>query len=233
MSRARPLLLINPNSSLATTELMLNSARAALPPGQTVMTATASHGVAMITIETELALAEGEVLAMGLARVDQVSAIVICAFGDPGLHALRQRVPVPVVGIGEAAMLEAATNGRRFGIVTTTPALQAAIERAVHRLGLDQQLAGLYLTPGNPLALASDSRQQEERLAEAVRACVQQGGAEAVIIGGGPLAQAADALSQRVELPVISPVAAGIRLVVARLRGSSARAETGCRVPSG
>lgn len=220
-----PLLLINPNTSLPTTLLMLHSARAALPPCYAVLTATASRGAAMITTEAELAAAEDEVLAMGKARAAHVAAIVIGAFGNPGLQALRQRVAVPVVGIGEAAMLEAAAGGRRFGIASTTPALQGAIERAVQQLGLAPQFAGVRLTPGDPLALAGDPRQQQERLAEAVQACIEQDGADAVIIGGGPLAQAAEALGQHFELPIISPVAAGMRLALARLEAASTPAK--------
>lgn len=226
MNLTRTLLLINPNTSLKTTVLMLHSARAALPPCHAVLTATATRGAAMITTEAELAMAEDEVLAMGKARVAQVSAIVISAFGNPGLQALRQRVTVPVVGIGEAAMLEAGAGGRRFGIVTTTAALQGAIERAAHQLGLGPQLTGIRITPGDPLALAGDPRLQEERLAEAVQACIEQDGAQAVIIGGGPLARAADSLGLRFALPVISPVAAGMRLALARLQPTSADAQS-------
>ncbi|MGV8804941.1 MAG: aspartate/glutamate racemase family protein [Polaromonas sp.] len=225
MNLIRPLLLINPNTSLPSTVLMLHSARAALPPCYAVLTATATRGAAMITNEAELAIAEEEVLVMGKARATFVSAIVISAFGNPGLQALRQRVAVPVVGIGEAAMLEAGAGGRRFGIVTTTPALQGAIERVAQQLGLGPQLTCIRFTPGDPLVLAGDPRQQEERLAEAVQACIELGGAQAVIVGGGPLARAADSLSQRFELPVISPVAAAMRLVLARLGPTSEAAQ--------
>ena len=226
MKLNRTLLLINPNTSLKSTVLMLHSARAAMPPCHAVLTATATRGAPMITNEAELAAAEEEVLAMGKARATLVSAIVIGAFGNPGLQALRQRVAVPVVGIGEAAMLEAAAGGRRFGIVTTTPALQGAIERGAHQLGLGRQLADIRFTSGDPLALADDPCLQEERLAEAVQACIELGGAEAVIIGGGPLARAADLLSLRFALPIISPVAAGMRLALARLQPVSTAAQS-------
>lgn len=226
MKLNRTLLLINPNMSLKSTVVMLHSARAAMPPCHAVLTATATRGAAIITNEAELAAAEEEVLAMGKARATLVSAIVIGAFGNPGLQALRQRVTVPVVGIGEAAMLEAAAGGRRFGIVSTTPALQGAIERGAHQLGLGRQLTDLRFTPGDPRVLAEDPCLQEEHLAEAVQACIELGGAEAVIIGSGPLARAADVLSLRFALPVISPVAAGIRLALAQLQPAGAAAQS-------
>lgn len=56
-----------------------------------------------------------------------------------------------------------------------------------------------------------------ERLAEAVEACVADDGAEAVIIGGGPLGEAAEALQGSFAVPVIGPIPAACRVLVARL----------------
>jgi allantoin racemase len=42
-------------------------------------------------------------------------------------------------------------------------------------------------------------------------------GAASVVIGGGPLARAARAVSDAISMPVIEPVAAGARLTLARL----------------
>lgn len=223
------LLLINPNTSIQTTALMLASAQAVLPPGFTLEGATAARGVPMITTEPDLAVAEAEVIAIGQARVaggsgaSGVAAVLVGAFGNPGLEALRRSVSVPVVGIGEAAMLEAAMGGRRFGIATTTPGLDASITRAVHALGLQAQFTGTRIPPGDPLVLAASPGLQEERLAQAVQACVAQDGAEAVVIGGGPLVQAAEQLALRFLVPVISPVAAGVRLAVQRVQASAAQ----------
>ena len=41
-------------------------------------------------------------------------------------------------------------------------------------------------------------------------------GARAVVIGGGPLGEAAEALSGRLAVPVIAPIPAAMRLALAR-----------------
>lgn len=216
MNRLR-VLLINPNTSVATTDMMARLARAALPPGIDLDVATARRGAAMITTEAELLVAEHEVLALGLARAADFDALVVSAFGNPGLAGLRAAVPCPVIGIGEASLLEAALGGRRFGVATTTPGLEDSIAQSVRGLGLAARFTGTRIPPGDPLALAAQPAVQFERLADAVRACVQEDGAQAVVIGGGPLAEAADQLGRQFQVPVISPVAAAMRQATALL----------------
>lgn len=212
-------LLINPNSSHASTALMERLLRAQLGSAAAVETATAERGPAMITTEAELDQAADEVVAIGLARAAQVAAIVVGAFGNPGLARLRSACSVPVVGIGEAAMREAAAGGRRFGVATTTPGLDASITRAARALDLAHCFCGTRVPDEDPLALAREPALQEACLAALVRACVQDG-AEAVVIGGGPLAEAAEQLGPRFAVPVINPVAAAGRAVLERLRSA-------------
>ena len=214
-------LLINPNTSEATTAMMHRLARAALPEAFDLQSATAARGVAMITTAEELAISVDEVLAIGRAKSGAVSAIVVSAFGDPGAAALRAELSVPVIGIGEASMREAARGGRRFGVATTTPGLDAAIVRAAALYGFQTLFTGCRISADDPLQLAGNPALQVERLAEAVSACIEQDGAEAVVIGGGPLGQSAAELEARVGafggVPVVAPIAAAMRAVAARL----------------
>jgi len=186
--------------------------RHALPPDIDVRSVTASRGAPMLTTDQDLALARAEVIAMGCALAHQVAAIVVGAFGDPGLAELRRMVQVPAVGIGEASLREAAAGGRRFGVATTTPGLQSSIAHAVHGLGLAPVFTGTRIAEGDPLLLAADPALQESRLADAVRACLDDG-AQAVVIGGGPLSEAADRLAPAFDVPVISAIrAAGLEI---------------------
>ena len=207
-------LLINPNTSTATTAMMHALARAALPAHLDLRSVTAGQGAAMITSDAELATAVDQVRRLGLHHAPQVAAIVVAAFGDPGLQALRDEVDVPVLGIGESSMHEAASGGRRFGVATTTPGLQASIARAVARLGLTPWFSGTRVPAGDPLRLAGEPGLQDAALAQAVHECIAHDGAQAVVIGGGPLAQSAERIAGRFGVPVISPVAAAMRRVV-------------------
>lgn len=210
-------LLINPNTSSETTAMMHRLARAALSEAFELRSETAARGAPMITSDEELAVSIQEVLTIGRRHAADVAAIVISAFGNPGLKTLRQGLAIPVVGIGEASLQEAARGGRRFGVATTTPALEASITASVAALGLAPCFTGCRIPSVDPLELAADARLQDAYLEQAVNACIIQDGAEAVVIGGGPLAQSAERISPRFTIPVISPVAAAMRAVAAAL----------------
>lgn len=152
-----------------------------------------------------------------LAQAQDVDGVIVGAFGDPGLQALTERLTVPVIGIGQASMMLAARAGTPFGIATTTPGLEQSILDQVQRYGWSEQFSGLRLTPTAPLDLAQAPDRQDQELADSVAACIEQDGARAVIIGGGPLAQSAQALQSRLAVPVINPIIAACELMAERL----------------
>lgn len=201
----RHLLLINPNSSLATSAMMQGIALDAAKGEVAVAVATATRAPPMIVTEAALNAAAQEVVEIGERHQSGCAGIIVGAFGDPGLDTLRQRVGVPVTGICEASMLEASDGGRRFGVATTTPGLKDAIERRANEAGLGDLLTSVRCTEGDPMALAGDAAAMLDALAQMVRRCVDDG-AEAVIIGGGPLGQAAEKLQGMFATPVIAPI---------------------------
>ena len=56
-----------------------------------------------------------------------------------------------------------------------------------------------------------------EALAEACAEAIETMGAEALVIGGGPLGQAAQSLNLRFSVPVIAPIPAAVRLAQKRV----------------
>lgn len=212
-----PLLLINPNTSESTTLEMVNVARASAPPCQTVVGATAPRGAGLIDDDAKLATSAEAVLecaqAMDLARY---KGIIVSAFGDPGLRELRRCSPAPVTGIAEAAIFEAAQNGRRFSIVTTTPRLAATINSKVAEYGFRDCYSGLRLTAGEPAEVMGDPLLLAASLAQACEIAISEDAAEAIVIGGGPLAMSAVALRHRFSVPIIEPVPAAVRLALTR-----------------
>lgn len=213
----RKILLINPNSSEATTAMMTGIAAAVVPGDVEVVGATARNAPTMITTAVALAAAADEVIEIGVRDAAGFAGIIVSAYGDPGLKDLQDRVVIPVVGICEASMIEASTGGRRFGVATVTPDLVDSIEGAARALNLGHLFSGVRLTPGDPLELAGDPERLQAALADAVRACLDKDRAEAVIIGGGPLGQAALALAPMFSAPIIAPIPAAVRRLLAMM----------------
>lgn len=209
--------LINPNTSQTTTAMMTEIVRKYLPQGFTTEGVTAARGVPMILNDGELTAAAAGVVEMGLAAADRSSGLIVSAFGDPGLEQLKAMSGLPTVGICEASMLEASAGGRRFGIATVTPDLVLNFAAKAEALGLGHLFTRTRLTSGDPFELASDPERLHTALEGAVRECFELDGAEAVIIGGGPLGQAADDLQRVLSAPVIAPIRSAVELLLAQL----------------
>jgi Asp/Glu/hydantoin racemase len=203
--------LVNPNTSRATTEAMLAIARRVAPASVDIVGLTAPFGSSLIT--TEQGLAEAGRAVASLAPDIAADAVIVAAFGDPGLDELRARLAIPVTGIGEAAFLAAA--GRRAAVVTTTPDLAPTIREMARRHGHAD--LPVVLTPGNPGDLMADPAALLTALFDACHAAVDRHHAETLIIGGGPLAEAARALRHRVPVPLIEPVPAAVDLAWRRI----------------
>jgi Asp/Glu/hydantoin racemase len=216
------ILLINPNSNDKTTATM------------TEIAATATEGVAvegksnvgvppLLTTPKDLADAVPGVVKIGVdgAADDRVGAIIVAAFGDPGLDELRSSVDLPVFGIREQSFREAAKGGRPFGIATTTPdpGLLESFRQTAVALGYGDQFRGTRATPGDPNELMKKSADElDAALAEAVRASMADG-AEAVIIGGGPLTASALRLQPQFDIPLVVPVIAAAQAAAQAVRG--------------
>ena len=207
--------LINPNTSTATTATMLRIARETAGADVALHGVTAAFGASLITNPAALAKAEEAVVA-SIPRLSQASAVIIAAFADPGLRALRARLSIPVTGIAEAGMQEAATGGRPFAVVTTTPDLVDSIAATAAGQG-HETFIGTWTTAGDPVALTGNATALCAALAEASQQAVSAG-ARAIVIGGGPLAEAARSLAASSPVPLIEPLPAAVRLCLRRLK---------------
>src|SRR5688500_11843411 len=118
------LLVINPNISESITAAAVAAAKAAAQPGTTIHGATGAFGVAYIATRGENVVGAHAALtafAEATSR-EEFDGIIVAAFSDPGLEAIRELSACPVIGMAQAGM-EAAAKFGRFAIVTAAPAL--------------------------------------------------------------------------------------------------------------
>lgn len=213
-------ILVNPNTNRATTMMMADLARTYLAPaGMTVEGVTVEQGPSMIldpATLTESAAHVADAVRRRFAEPasQQIVAVIVAAIGDPGRKKLAASLDVPVVGIGQASILAAACAGRRFGMATSTPLLVDSLIGLVEEHGRSETFTGVRLTTSDPLRLAANPERQYEELAEAVRVCVDEDGAEAVIIAGGPLSRTARRLTALGLVDIVEPLLSASRMVV-------------------
>lgn len=209
------ILVVNSNTTPSVTERIGAAARAAAGPGTEIEAVTAPFGLPLIVTRADWLAAGPATLAALAARRGGYDAAVIACFGDPGLDAAKELLDVPVLGISEAAFHAAAMLGRRFGVVSFTAALRPMFEDCLAHHGLGSRCAGFRMGPpfsGDP------GRVAEERLDLLAALCaesVEQDGAEAVILAGGPLAGIAPLLQPRLPVPLVDGTQAAVRLAEA------------------
>lgn len=208
--------LINPNSSQATSNMMAALAKQYLPENCELQVITAEKTPKMLVSAQDVILATHEVERISQSLLPSVDAILIAAFGDPALQVLRKTIPIPVVGIGEASLLAASAHQRPFAVATVTPELRESITHYIATLGLSPLCRGVFITESEPEQLMNNPPRQEQQLYDLCQLALAQG-AEAIVIGGGPLAPAAERLKHRLPIPVISPLIAGVEAVLTHM----------------
>ncbi|WP_208544836.1 aspartate/glutamate racemase family protein [Rathayibacter festucae] len=209
----RTVVVVNPNTSVATTRLLVAVARDAVRGEDVrVVGETVAQGPSIITTPSALSAAAVHVVTAARRAVllHAPDAIVVAAFGDPGAAEAAEATGLPVVGIGAAAVRAASAGGRRFAIATTTGRLEPVLRALVADAGSLDAYAGCFLT-----ASPAEELEDPDRLHGELRAAVlqaQAAGAEAVIIGGGPLSAAAERLAAEFAgvLPIVEPIRAAV-----------------------
>lgn len=204
------ILLLNPNTSASITQRMLAVARAAAAPGTEVVGMEAPRGVPYIATRAEAAIAGGVVMELLAEHHRGFDAVIIAAFGDPGLGGARELLPIPVVGMAEAAMLTACMLGRRFSIVTFARALGPWYMECVEANGLAGRLAGLRMLDGSFASISDVQEEKEDLLVELANRTIVEDEADVIILGGAPLAGLAQRVRHRVPVPLVDGVAAAV-----------------------
>lgn len=203
------ILVINPNTNDGTTARIRLAAERAASDGTIIEAVTAPYGEKIIKTLESSALAGEAVLSLLAARASPVDAAVIAAYSDPGLQQAKATHPYPAVGIGEASMLEAAAASDRFSIITMgRPMVGYLRERAIE-YGVGDKLATVRILPWS--VRAGRPSDIDDLTAECI-SVIQQDGAGAVIIGGGPLAGFAEEISRIVMKPVLDGIVCAVRL---------------------
>jgi len=206
------LLFINPNITPAITDMMVAEAERSISPTTTLVPATARFGTLFVENDIEAAIAGHAVVEAIADKADGCDAVVVSAFGDPGLRAAKEMLDVPVVGVSEAAFLTAYTLGRRYSIVCMTKRHRLWYMDCAEEHGLHGRMASARALPV-PVTDVTTAREQfrELLIAECV-AAVEQDDAEVIILGGGPLAGLARTFRDSVPVPVLDPIECAVRL---------------------
>lgn len=208
---AMRLLIINPNISASVTALIEAEARRSASPGTQITMQTAAFGVAYIETRFEALIGAYATAQRAAEHHAGHDAVIVAAFGDPGLAGLREVLPMPVLGMTESALATASVLGHRFSIVAISQRIQAWYREVIEANGLIGRLASIRALDR---PLASIGNVQDEHV-DALRAlcerAVREDGAEVIVLAGAPLAGLARSLRGQLPVPVVDGVSSAVR----------------------
>lgn len=203
------LLLINPNTTQAMTDKVVAVARAGVSDEVELVGATGRFGGAYVASRAAYAIAGHAALDAWANASGDFDAVVLACFGDPGLDALREICPVPVVGMADASLTIAAQLGAKIGIVTGGERWGPMLREFVAARGFADRVASIRTVAPTGADIARDPDGALALLAQSCAATVDEG-ADVVILGGAGLAGLADRMRDRVPVPLVDGVIAAV-----------------------
>jgi allantoin racemase len=202
------ILIINPNTTASMTETIAGAARAVAAAGTEIIAVTSAMGPASIEGFYDEAFAVPGLI-QALQNAPDADAAIIACFDDTGLDAARSAARYPVVGLCEAALVTAGQVAKRIGIVTTLPRSIVPLEELVRRYGFAER-ATVAACNVPVLDLEKPGSGAREKL-EAEIARALENGTDAIVLGCAGMADLAQALSKKFEVPVVDGVAAAVK----------------------
>lgn len=207
--------VINPNTSVAMTHVIHDSALEAAWAGVELSTVCPSDGPVCIESHYDEALSVPGVLTEVIkGEADGVDGYVIACFGDPGLQAAREIAAGPVVGIAEAAVKSASYLGRSFSIVTSLERTIGRADDLCALYGVTTACAGVWACGLGPLDLDRNPAAYD-LVRDRCAGALELDGSDVIVLGCAGMAAWARKLSGDLAVPVVDGVVAGVATVQA------------------
>ena len=225
------LLVINPNISDSVTALIHAEALRSASPGTQISMQTAAFGVAYIETRFEALIGAYAAAQLAAEHHPGHDAVIVAAFGDPGLAALKEVMPVPVLGMTESALATACLLGHRFSIVAISQRIQAWYREVVDSHGLSGRLASIHALDRPLASIGNVQGEHADALLALCERAVAEDGAEVIVLAGAPLAGLARSLAGRLSVPVVDGVSSAVRHAETLVALRPGRASAGSFAP--
>ena len=221
------LLFINPNISDSVSVLIGEEARRSAADGVEVEVMTAPFGVAYIETRFEALIGAYAAAQMAAEHHARFDAVVVAAFGDPGLGGLREALPIPVTGLTEAALASAHLLGSRFSIIAISHRIQAWYREVVDSYGFSGRLASIRSLEQPLQSIGAVQHDHAPALKALAERAVDEDGADVIILAGAPLAGLARSLQGQLPVPVVDGVSSAVRHAATLVAMNAGKASRG------
>ena len=148
------------------------------------------------------------------AKKEGFDAVTIDCTLEPGLKAAKQASSIPVVGAGEAALCVALLLGERFSVIVPIAGSISPMISKIRQMGLWERMASVRAVNVHVLDL-DNYEQTLASVTEVARIAVEDDGAEVIVLGCTVMGPIAEALANKLGVPVVEPGTAAIKLAEA------------------
>lgn len=178
-------------------------------PEYTIEFIAPKNGAKILDSYYETTLADAFVLDAGIKAAENgADALCINSMSDSGMHALRSRLDIPVVGPGQATFAMACLMGQKFSVLTMWDRWVPLYHKAAKDLGVEQRLASVRhigVRPDAAELLAGKEDFVFPLLEAAGKAAIAEDGADVIVLGSTTMHQSHGHLVNALPVPVLNP----------------------------
>ncbi|AEC51394.1 putative protein hydantoin racemase [Pyrococcus sp. NA2] len=166
-----------------------------------------------ISIETRKAKAEvvPQIVEIALRYGKDYDAIIVNCCADPGVDVIRSILDKPVIGPCEASLALATVLGKKIGIVTVSKTSIPIFEEHIRKLNFEKLVVSIRAIDISVPEIEEDVNRTINLLLKECKEAEKEG-AEVILLGCTGLAGLARELQKHIEIPIIDPVGAAIKI---------------------
>ncbi len=209
------ILVINPNTTQSMTDAIGEAARKVAHPDTEIVAISPKRGPRSIEGYVEDYVAAVATLETLVENRGAYDAFVIACYGDPGLHAARELMDEPVIGIAEASMHMACLVAHKFSIISVIHRIKPFLEDMVRMSGLEDRCASVRTTDLAVLDIEKDFGKAQEMLVAEGRRAMDEDGAEAICLGCAGMGPLDKAMQAELGIPVLDGTGCAVKMAEA------------------
>lgn len=142
------------------------------------------------------------------AQDEGFHAVCVDTMSDSGVDVLRSLLDIPVVGPGAVTLRTAGLLGNRFSVLALWDHSVFRYQLHIDHLGLRDNLASvrsLGLQPNFATLLQGKEEEVFPHMVAVAQECIEQDGADTIVLGSTTLHAAHAYLAERLPVPVLNP----------------------------
>jgi allantoin racemase len=201
------ILVLNPNTSNAVTEKVAKTVRRIQRPDVQVTVTQIAHGPETLESYYDESMAAPYIFeAVRQAQTEGYDAIVLAAFCDPAIEAVREISTIPIYTLEETSFSVALLLGNKFGILTEKKHKESVKRQHVRKYGLESRFASVRALNMSVAEITSDPEKVKQVGKEIMRRMIHEDGAEVIVLGCASMTGYSDELERDLGVPILDPI---------------------------